>query len=289
VIPPRDQRDRRDLTRDRPTLGQARTRELNRGPGGLERATSTLASVATDLLGGSRRAILAAWLEGRADPATMAEVAQGRWRRTRPVWAQALTGRGRDHHRRVLARPVAPMDVLEAHLEAWSTALRRRLPDLRAAPTPRSPVAPAGAGAAGRASAWTGPDSSLTAARAVTGLDPSPGVEQRGGARWGAEGGLDMARVGTAARRAAWSGVAPGNDASAGTQRSGTPRQGHRALRTGLTPLAQAAARTQGTSVAAWSPRLAARRGQKRALRAVAHSIVVSAFSRLSRHEPDHA
>ena len=75
----------------------------------------------------------------------------------------------------------------------------------------------------------------MTFARAVTLLDTSHGVHQRGGELLVAEWGMDLGRVGTAARLAAWSGVAPGNDESAGKQRSGKTRQGNQALRTGLT------------------------------------------------------
>jgi transposase len=132
----------------------------------------------------------------------------------------------------------------------------------------------------------TGPALPLTSARAVTVLDPMPGVAQRGAARLVADWGIELGRFETAARRAAWSGVAPGHDERAGTQRSGKTRTGHRALRTGLTPLAPAAALTTGPALSALDHRLAARRGKKRALMAVAHSIVVSAFHRLSRHEP---
>jgi len=94
-----------------------------------------------------------------------------------------------------------------------------------------------------------------------------------------------MTRFGTAARLTAWTGVAPGHDESAGKHRSGKTRQGHRALRTGLTQMAHAAARTQGTYLSALYHRLAARRGKKRAIIAVAHAMVVSAFPMLSRHE----
>jgi transposase len=100
-----------------------------------------------------------------------------------------------------------------------------------------------------------------------------------------AEWGTDMRRFGTASRLSAWSGVVPGNDESAGKRRSGKTRQGHRMLRTGLTQLAHAAARTKGTYLAALYQRLATRRGRKRAIMAVAHAIVVSAFHLLSRHE----
>src|ERR687897_3767988 len=93
-----------------------------------------------------------------------------------------------------------------------------------------------------------------------------------------AEIGIDMARFGTAARLAAWSGVAPGNDESAGKQRSGKTRKGNRALRSGLTQLAHAAALTKGTYLSALYHRLGPRLGKKRAIMAVAHSIVVSAF-----------
>jgi hypothetical protein len=80
--------------------------------------------------------------------------------------------------------------------------------------------------------------------------------------------------------------VAPGNAESAGNQRSGKTCKAKRTRRAGLTPLARAAARTKGTSLAAVYHRLATRRGKKRALLAVAHAIVVSAFHRLSRNEP---
>jgi hypothetical protein len=69
-------------------------------------------------------------------------------------------------------------------------------------------------------------------------------------------------------------------------QRSGKTRKGHRALRAILTQLAHAAVSTKGTSLSAWSQRLAARRGKKRAIIAVAHAIMASVFHRLSRQEP---
>jgi transposase len=116
-------------------------------------------------------------------------------------------------------------------------------------------------------------------------LDIMPGVDQRGAEGWVAETGVDMARVGTASRRAAWAGVAPGHDARKGQQRSGRTRPGHQPLRTVLTQLAHAAARTKGISLSALYHCLAARRGRKRAIVAVAHAMVVRASHRFSRHE----
>jgi transposase len=103
-----------------------------------------------------------------------------------------------------------------------------------------------------------------------------------------AEIGVEMGRFGSAKCLAAWAGVAPGNDASAGKQRSGKTRKGNRPLRTALVQLAHAATRTKRTYLAALFHRLATRRGRKRAIMAVAHSILVSAYHMLSRNEPYH-
>ena len=283
-IPPIEQRDLRDLTRYRTKLVQERSREVNRVQGVLERANIKLAAVATDIMGVSARAILAALVEGRADPATMAELAKRRMRSKIPLLEQALTGLVRDHHRQLLAMQLAHIDFLDEQIEALSAEIMRRLAALRGDEPPSVPPGPTGE--AGNGATPESASVPMTFARAVTLLDTIPGVNQRGGELLVAEWGIDMGRFGTAARLAAWSGVAPGNDESAGKQRSGKTRQGNQALRTGLTQLAHAAARTKGTYLSALYQRLAARRGKKRAIIAVAHSIVVSAFHMLCRHEP---
>jgi transposase len=248
-MPPVEQRDLRELTRDRTKLVQERTREVNRGQGVLERANIKLASVASEIMGVSGRAMLAAVIEGRAAPATMAEWAKGRLRSTIPGLEQALTGLVRAQHRQLLARQVAHLDFLAAPIETLSADITRLLTALSATPPTPPPTASVGAtGALGSVAEPAAPTPPLTVARAVTVLDTMPGVTQRGGARWVAEWGSDMARLGTAARLAAGSGVAPGQDESAGPQRSGKPRKGHRTLRTGLTQLAHAAACTKDTS-----------------------------------------
>jgi transposase len=281
-IPPLEQRDLRDLTRYRTKLVQERSREVNRVQGVLERANIKLAAVATDIMGVSARAILAALVEGRADPATMAELAKRRMRSKIPLLEQALTGLVRDHHRQLRAMQLAHIDFLDEQVDALDAEITSRLAALSDdEPTvmPREPTGEVGSAV---------PDAAgtpMTFSRAITLLDTIPGVNQRGGELLVAEWGIDMGCFGTAARLAAWSGVAPGNDESAGKQRSGKTRQGNQALRTGLTQLAHAAARTKGTYLSALYQRLAARRGKKRAIMAVAHSIVVSAFHMLSRNE----
>ena len=283
-IPSAGQRDLRDLTRYRTKLVQERSREVNRVQGVLERANIKLASVATDIRGVSGRAILAALIEGRTDPATMAELAKGRLRSKIPLLEQALTGLVREHHRRMLAIQLAHIDFLDEQIEALSAEITRCLTDLSASNAP--PTGSDAAGAGRPEADPPPPHMPLTFTQAITLLDTIPGVDQRGAERWVAETGIDMTRFGTPARLAVWAGVAPGNDASAGKQRSGRTRPGNQPLRTVLTQLAHAAARTKGTYFSALYHRLAARRGKKRAIVAVAHSMVVSAFHMLSRHEP---
>jgi transposase len=115
-IPPQGQRDLRDLTRYRTKLVQERRREVNRVQGVLERAHITLASVATDIMGVSGRAMLEALIAGRADAATMAELARRRMRTKIPVLEQALTRVVREHHRRLLA-------IQCAHVDFWMHTL----------------------------------------------------------------------------------------------------------------------------------------------------------------------
>src|SRR6266566_4985579 len=127
VMPPAGQRDVRDVTRDRTTLGQERSREVNRVQGVLERAHIKLASVATDMMGVSGRAIWAAWVEGRADPATMAELAKRRLRSKIPLLEQALTGLVHDHHRQLLAMQLAHIDFLDEQIETLNRAIEASL------------------------------------------------------------------------------------------------------------------------------------------------------------------
>jgi transposase len=178
---------------------------------------------------------------------------------------------------------LAHIDFLDEQIEALTRAIVTSLKALSTAEPPREDPPPLPAVERAPSVAVSPP---LTVTRAVELLDTRPGIDQRGAEVMVAEIGIEMSRFETAPRLAAWAGVAPGNDESAGQQRSGKTRQGHRPLRAILPPLAHAAVPTKDTSLSAWSQRLAARRGKKRAIIAVAHAIMVSAFHRLSRQEP---
>jgi transposase len=284
-IPPKGQRDLRDLTRYRTKLVQERVREVNRVQGVLERANIKLASVIADIFGVSGRAMLEALIAGRADPAVMAALAKRRMRSKIPLIEQALTGVVQDHHRQLLAMQLAHIDFLDEQIEALNRAIEASLSALSIDPSSGEGWLPHPVPSNDLPPVASPP---LTFTRAVELLDTIPGIDQRGAEVIVAEIGMDMARFETAPRLAAWAGVAPGNDESAGKQRSGKTRKGNRALRAILTQLAHAAVRTKGTYLSALYQRLAARRGKNRAIIAVAHAMMRSVFHMLSRQEPYH-
>jgi transposase len=252
-IPPPVQRELRELTRHRSTFVRERATLVNRVQKVLESANIKLAAVATDVLGVSGRAMLQALIAGETEPTAMAELAKGRLRNKREQLSQALDGRVQAHHRFVLTELLGQIDSLEDTLARFNEQIE----------VYRAPFA-----------------------AAVELLDTIPGVGQETAEVIVAEMGADMSRFPTARHLAAWAGLAPGNHESAGKRRTGRTRKGNQALRQGLIQAAHAAAHTKGTYLAAQYHRLAARRGSKRAIVAVAHSMLVIAYCLLSRHEP---
>ena len=132
------------MTRYRTKLVQERAREVNRVQGVLERANIKLASVASDVLGVSGRAMLEALMAGQADPATLAALAKRRMRSKIPALEQALTGTIRDHHRRLLMLQLRHIDFLDAQIEALNSAIEECVTTLsQEAGVDMAPPAPA--------------------------------------------------------------------------------------------------------------------------------------------------
>lgn len=251
-IPPAPQRELRDLTRYRATFIRERATLVNRVQKVLEDANIKLASVASNVLGISGRAMLEALVAGQTDPETLAKLAKGRLREKRELLVKALEGRVKPHHRFVLTELWCQIDSLDETLVRFDERIEQACAPFE---------------------------------EAVGLLDTIPGVARQAAETIVAEMGTDMNRFPSAAHLASWAGVAPGNHESAGKRYSGKTRKGNRPLRTLLTQVAHAAARTKGTYLAAQYRRLAARRGKKRAILAVAHSVLVIAYHLIQRKE----
>lgn len=278
-IPPAPQRDLRDLTRYRTNLVEERAREANRVQKLLEGANIKLGSVASNILGVSGRAMLEALIAGQQGPEEMAALAVGRLRSKQAELEKALTGLVRPHHRVLLAQQLAHIDFLESQIEKISQEIEHHLADLRSDPAD-PPEQEASGGSP------TAPRAPLQATEAVALLDTIPGIDQRVAEIIVAELGLDMSRFPTAQHAASWAGLAPGHEESAGQRYSGRTRPGNPALRTAMIQAAWAAVHTKNTYLSAQYQRLVGRRGKKRAIVAVAHSLIVTIYCMLSRREP---
>jgi transposase len=281
-VPPRGQRELRDLTRQRSNLVRERAAVANRLQKVLEDANIKLAAVATDVLGVSGRAMLDAMVAGEADPVAMAELARGRLRNKQAELEQALTGRVRDHHRFLLATHLSHIDFLDGQIRQFDQRITSHIEQQPPVLTTVSPPQLVSA----LAEPLELPEGVLTWVEAVDLLDTIPGIDRRLAEVLVAEMGIDMSRFPSEHHLASWSGVAPGNNESAGKRRSGKTPPGNPALRKALVQAAHAAKRKKDGYLAAQYHRLAARRGKKRAIVAVAHSILVIAYHILSRREP---
>lgn len=240
-VPPPPIRELRDLTRQRTQLVGEKTAVANRIQKVLEDANIKLASVATDVLGASGPDMLEALCAGETDPEKLADLARKRLREKIPQLRLALAGRVTDHHRFLLRMH---LDHL-THLEGLIGRLGARVEEV------------------------LGPF-----ADAVERLTTIPGVSQRVAEVVVAEIGTKMEQFPTAGHLASWAGLCPGNHESAGKRQSGRTTKGDRWLRTILVQAAWAASRSKGTYLAAQYQQLARRRGRKRALVAVAHTLL---------------
>jgi transposase len=288
-IPPKPQRELREMTRYRATLVQERARVANRVQKLLEGMNIKLAAVATDVLGVSGRAMLEALVADRLKPEEMAQLARGRMRTKIAELEKALTGIVGRHQRKLLALQLAHIDFLDEQVETLSAEIVRHVQDMdQPLGSGGSPAggAVSGAGEADASSSATTPLAPLRYEDAVALLDTAPGVDRRVAETVLAELGADMGRFPEPEHAAAWSGLAPGNHESGGKRYSGCTRKGNQALCSALIQAAWSAVRTQDTYLRARYERLVVRRGKKRAIVAVAHSLLISIWHMLAHHTP---
>lgn len=247
-IPPRPQRELRDLTRQRTQLIEEASRISNRIQKALEDANIKLGSVASNVVGTSARRMLEAMVAGQDDPVQLADLAQRSLRSKIPQLEQALYGKLTEHHRWMLR---LLLDQLQT-TEQFIARLDERIAE---STRPLQPV--------------------------LEKLDAIPGVDRRVAEVLMAEVGPDMAPFPSDAHLASWAGISPGNNESAGKKRSGKTTKGSRWLRQALVQAAWAASHKKNSYFQEHARNLMHRRGRKRGLVAVAHSLLIVIYHML--------
>ena len=251
-VPPVSVRELRELTRYRTSVVCDCARTINRLQKVLEGANLKLANVVSDIRGVSARLMLEALLAGQRDTEQLASLAKGRLKEKREQLVEALSCRLQPHQSFLIAEHLAQIDYLEGAIERLSHQIEERLRPFE------------------QQIAW---------------LDTIPGVNRRTAEVLWAETGGDMGRFASARHLASWAGMCPGNNESAGKRRTGRTRKGSPWLRHCLIEAAHGAAHTKNKYLSSQYHRLAARRGKKKALVAVGHSILVIAYHLLTRKE----
>lgn len=244
-VPDRPQRELRELTRYRASLIRERSAEVNRLQKSLEGANIKLASVASNVVGVSGRAILEALVADTLTPEALADLTHGRLREKLPQLQQALVGQFGPHQRFLVAQQLAHIDFLDEAIAQVSQEITERMRPFE---------------------------------EAVARLDAIPGVGRTTAEVLVAEVGPDAQAFPSAGHLASWAGMCPGNHESAGKRLSGRTRKGNQAVRTILVEAAQAAGRKKDSYLQAQYQRLLVRRGRKKAVIAVGHTILTIAY-----------
>ena len=244
-VPPKWQRALRDLTRYRRKLVEAQASERNRLQRLLETCNVKLASVASDVFGKSGRDILRALIRGEASPEQMARLAKGRLRQKLDALVLALRGKVEAHHRFMLEMQLGRVEDIEANIAVVDGKIDEAVEPYR---------------------------------QIVERLKTIPGVDRVGAITIIAELGVDMSVFPTVAQAAAWAGVCPGNNESAGKRMGQQKRRGNVHLCSALVQGAMAASKTKNTYLKARFWKIAGRAGKKRAAVAVAHSILKAVY-----------
>lgn len=244
-VPPAPIQDLRDLTRTRRQLVHEVARQVLRLQKTLEDANLKLTQVMSDIVGVSGRAILNALVAGETNPDRLADLTQGRLKTSRANLLDALHGRITEHHRFMIQLHLAQIDTLEVSIARIAARIGETLGPFRAA---------------------------------VSLLTTMPGLSETTARVLIAEIGTDMTRFPSVGHRISWAGFCPRLDESAGKRRSTRTRQTSPWLKPTLVNAAWAASRKKDSYLRAQFLRIKSRRGAKKAILAVASSMLTSAY-----------
>jgi transposase len=248
-VPPQPIQEVRDLTRTRKQLTREIVQHTQRIQAVLEEANIKLTSVITDILGTSGRRILKAIVAGETNPTKLAELGGPRLAATKSQLADALLGRVRPHHRFLIDQHLKTIEQLEETITAFDARIEAALEPFR---------------------------------EAIERLKEVPGLSETSVQILLAEIGTDMSRFPTAGHLLSWAGLIPRLDESAGKRRSTRVKKGAPWLKPVLVQCAHAAAKKKNSYFEAQYLRLKARRGPKKAVIAVAASILKTAYHMLA-------
>lgn len=247
-VPPTSIQDMRTLTRTRKQLVREKAQHVQRIQKTLEDANIKIASVASDVMGKSGRAILDALAAGETNPDTLADLTLGRLKSSRETIVESLRGHVTAGHRFLFKLHLGLIDTLDKSIDAIETEVGSLLTPFH------------------------------DKAKLLTSI---PGVSDITAQVILSEIGLDMSRFATAGHLISWAGLCPRNDESAGKRRSTRLRHGAPWLKTTLVSAAWAAARAKTGYLRAQFLRIKSRRGPKKAIMAVASSILTAAYHML--------
>lgn len=247
-VPPEHTQQMRDLTRTRKQLVRELVQHTQRIQKVLEDANIKLTGLISDVLGRSGRAVLEALIRGESDPEKLVTLMSDRLKAKREDLVEALRGRVTAHHRFLLKLHLEQIDGLQAAVRELEARMGDALAPFRAE---------------------------------IELLKTIPGVSDTVAHTIAAEVGLDMSRFPSAGHLVSWAGLCPRLDESAGKQKSNRIRKGAPWLKTVLVQAAWGAIRTKNSYLRAQFQRIKARRGAKKAIIAVAASILTAAYCML--------
>ncbi|MGA2331924.1 MAG: IS110 family transposase [Syntrophales bacterium] len=252
-IPPIEVRELRDLTRYKRKLIQAATSEKQRIEKILEDANIKLSSIASDTFGASGSKMIEALMKGDLNAEEMAELSKGRLRRRKEELREALVGNMRENHKFMIKASLGHIKAIEEELSALECRIQEKI------------------------------ERHFKVEYEL--LKTIPGVKENASVII-AEIGINMDIFPTEMHLSSWAGMSPGNNESAGKKKPGTITHGNKSLKSALTEFAWVAAKTEGTYLSAKYRSLAGRRGQKKALVAVGHKILIMCYHILKHKVP---
>jgi transposase len=249
-VPSREVRHWRTLTRHRMKLIDQHTSVVNRLHKVLQQGNIKLSSVATDVMGVSGRAMIKAMIEGESDPETLASLAKGRLKSKHEQLVESLEGRLNQDDRWVMRQLWEQLEYLEDEISRYDDQIKEKMSSYE---------------------------------ELIERLDTIDLIERRSAENILAEIGPDMSYFPTDDNLVSWAGLCPGSDESAKKNRSGKTPKGNQWLRRALVEPAWGAARRKDGYLGALYHGVAVRRGEKRAVVAVARTILQAAWHMLSK------